>query len=254
MHTVEEKLAKSLTAESIDLIPYLPYLLQDLWQLGSSPNDMIEMLTKHTYVSKTTRVLDLACGKGAVSVTLADTIGCSVKGIDILPEFIDYAINKAHEFGVEKLCEFIIGDINESVKIEKEYDVVIFGAIGEVLGDPEQTITFLKNTVKKGGYILLDDAYSHEETDGKYQTREQWIHVFNNTGVKLIAEKIMDEEELTSINNEQQELIIRRAEELKTALPERAQLFDGYIHSQQEECEELKSDVSGVTMLLQVIN
>ncbi|MDD4763844.1 MAG: class I SAM-dependent methyltransferase, partial [Sphaerochaetaceae bacterium] len=179
---------------------------------------------------------------------------CSVKGIDILPEFIDYAINKAHEFGVEKLCEFIIGDINESVKIEKEYDVVIFGAIGEVLGDPEQTITFLKNTVKKGGYILLDDAYSHEETDGKYQTREQWIHVFNNTGVKLIAEKIMDEEELTSINNEQQELIIRRAEELKTALPERAQLFDGYIHSQQEECEELKSDVSGVTMLLQVIN
>jgi len=40
MSTVEEKLAKSLTAESVELIPYLPYLLQDLWELGSSPPDM----------------------------------------------------------------------------------------------------------------------------------------------------------------------------------------------------------------------
>ena len=43
--TVEEKLAKSLTAGSVELIPYLPYLLQDLWELGSSPKDMLEMIT-----------------------------------------------------------------------------------------------------------------------------------------------------------------------------------------------------------------
>lgn len=254
MQTVEEKLAKSLTAESIELIPHLPYLLQDLWELGSSPKDMLEMITKHIHVSEETRVLDLACGKGAVSVNLAKKLGCMVKGIDILPEFIDYAINIAQEFGVEDLCDFVVGDINESVKVEKEYDVVILGAIGDVLGDPEETLTLLKNTVKKDGYILLDDVYAHEETDGKYQTREQWIHVLKNTGVELIGEKIIPEEELASINNEQQGLIIRRANELKAALPEKTHLFDGYIQSQQEECEELESDVSGVTMLLQVIN
>jgi hypothetical protein len=37
MSTVEEKLAKSLTAESTELIPYLPYLLQDLWELRLIP-------------------------------------------------------------------------------------------------------------------------------------------------------------------------------------------------------------------------
>ena len=43
--TVEEKLAKSLTAETIELIPHLPYLLQDLWEMGSSPKEMLDMIT-----------------------------------------------------------------------------------------------------------------------------------------------------------------------------------------------------------------
>lgn len=87
MSKVEEKLAKSLTAESTELIPFLPNLLCDLWELGSSPKDVICLITKHIADPKGIRVLDLACGKGAVSVMTAKEIGCFVKGIDILPEF-----------------------------------------------------------------------------------------------------------------------------------------------------------------------
>ena len=65
MSDVEEKLAKSLTAESVELIPYLPYLLQDLWELGSSPKDMVHLISKNIITSEKTKVLDLACGKGA---------------------------------------------------------------------------------------------------------------------------------------------------------------------------------------------
>lgn len=65
MSDVEEKLAKSLTAESVELIPYLPYLLQDLWELGSSPKDMVHLISKNIIISEKTKVLDLACGKGA---------------------------------------------------------------------------------------------------------------------------------------------------------------------------------------------
>jgi hypothetical protein len=35
MSNVEEKLARSLTGESTAIIPYLPYLFQDLWELGA---------------------------------------------------------------------------------------------------------------------------------------------------------------------------------------------------------------------------
>ena len=31
--TVKEKLAESLTSDTTDILPYLPYLLQDFWEL-----------------------------------------------------------------------------------------------------------------------------------------------------------------------------------------------------------------------------
>lgn len=251
--TVEEKLAKSLTAESVELIPYLPYLLQDLWELGSSPKDIVELITKHITVSRETRVLDLACGKGAVSVNLAKELGCMVRGIDIIPEFIDIAVQKAKEFCVVGLCEFIVGDVTELVKTEKGYDVVIFGAVGDVLGNTEETITLLKETVKKGGYIIIDDAYGNDVCNTRYPTKEQWLAIFDKTGVKLIEDKIVGNDEIASINDEQQKWIIKRANELKERFPDKAYLFDSYIHSQRAECDELENEISGVTMLLKVM-
>jgi ubiquinone/menaquinone biosynthesis C-methylase UbiE len=251
--TVEEKLAKSLTAESVELIPFLPYLLQDLWELGSSPRDILEMITKHIPVSKEIKVLDLACGKGAVSVNLVKELGCMVKGIDIIPEFIDFAVQKGQEFGVGELCDFFVGDITELVKTEKGYDIVIFGAVGDVLGNAEETINLLKKTVKKGGYIIIDDAYGNDENNLQYPTKEQWLAIFDKTGVKLIEDKVIGKDEIASLNDEQQKLITKRANELKEKLPEKAYLFDSYIQSQQAECDELENEISGVTMLLKVL-
>lgn len=251
MQTVEEKLAKSLTAETVELIPYLPYLLQDLWELGSSPRDILELITKHLQVSEKTRVLDLACGKGAVSVNLAKELGCMVKGIDLLPEFIDFAINKAQEFGVGDLCQFVVGDITAAVQTEKGYDITILGAVGDVLGTPEETIRKLKKTIKPKGYILIDDAYGKQGVDDGYCSREEWLLLFEKMEVRLIAEKTADEDELLDLNREQQGFIVKRANELKEKYPEKAGLFAGYIQSQQAECDLLENDILGVTMLLQ---
>ncbi len=253
MSNVEEKLAKSLTAESTELIPYLPYLLQDLWELGSSPRDIVDMTKKHIQVSKNTKVLDLACGKGAVSVHVAKALGCMIRGIDIIPEFIDFANKKAQEYGVENLCEFKVGDINEAVKVEKDYDVVILGAVGDVLGNPEETIQMLKSTVKNEGYIFIDDAYGNDDSDVRYLTREKWLIFFQNAGVKLLDERFIEEDEMKSINDEQQSFIAMRANQLKERYPEKAYLFESYIKSQQAECDELENEISVVTMLLQSI-
>ncbi len=253
MSNIEEKLAKSLTAESTELIPYLPYLLQDLWELGSSPNVIIDLILKHVKVSGKTRVLDLACGKGAVSVQVAKSLGYKIKGVDIIAEFIDFAKKKAKEYDVENLCEFKVGDINQAVKVERDYDIVILGAVGDVLGNPEDTIQKLKGTVKNGGYIFIDDAYGNNNSDGRYPTREKWLMFFQNAGVKLLDERFNEEDEIININNEQQSFIINRANELKEKHPDKTALFESYIRSQQAECDELENEISGVTMLLQVI-
>ncbi len=249
----EEKLATSLTADMPEMIPYLPYLLQDLWELGSNPRDIIKLISKHIPASTNIRILDLACGKGAVSVLLAKEFKCKIKGIDIFPEFIDYARTKAAEYDVSGLCEFTVDDINHAVSFEKDYDIVILGAVGDVLGEPDVTVAKLKKTIKTSGYIVIDDGYIAEGSDSIYHTRAEWILFFNKTGVKLVDEIPSDIEEMTKINGYNQEHIINRANELKQMHPDKSDLFKKYVQSQQAECDQLENDITGVTWLLQSV-
>ncbi|WP_026097711.1 class I SAM-dependent methyltransferase [Baaleninema simplex] len=253
MSLVEEKLAKSLTARSTKLIPYLPYLLQDLWELGSIPKDVISLASRHIDVSKNTQILDLGCGKGAVSISLARTFGCQVKGIDMIPEFIEFSRNKAKEYRVEHLCKFKIEDINRSIQQERNYDLVVFSSVGDVLGNWNTTLLKLKKTIKQSGYILIDEGFFEVENNEDYPTKERWLEIFRESGVKRIDEIVLDDCELANTNQKQQSYIVKRANELKQKHPDKSDLFESYIQSQQAECDELERDMTGVTWLLQAI-
>lgn len=253
MTKVDERLAQSLSAETTELIPFLPYLLQDLWELGSSPKDISNLISKHINVNKNTRILDLACGKGAVSIHLAHVFGCYVKGIDIMPEFIHDAKSKSKDHHVDHLCDFMVEDINRSIEVEKEYDIVIFGAVGQVLGNQANTLKKLNHVVKHKGYVLLDDGYAKEQTSETYLTKNQWREIIEASGYHLIDELTVNESDFSEILNHQMDCISNRAKELKSGYPSQSHLFDQYIKSQLAECDDLLNDVEGVTILLRKI-
>jgi len=69
---------------------------------------------------------------------LAKELGCNVKGIDLMDEFIVYAKDKAMTYGVSDLCEFVKGDITKLSLHDRGYDLVILGAVGDVLGNPKK--------------------------------------------------------------------------------------------------------------------
>jgi len=251
----EEKLALSLTAETTELLPFLPYLLQDLWELGSSPKDMIKLIKKHLPVSEDTKILDLACGKGAVSVRIAQNLNVNVYGFDLIPDFIEYANQKAKELNVNSLCHFMIGDVNEIVNTEKNYDCVIFGAAGNILGNPQETLSKLLKTIRPKGYILIDDAYLPEGLSNKeikyknyeYLTREKWMRLFKDSGLELV-EEIPDIEgyDFDSDNK----AITLRANALITQYPEKRAILEGYINSQANECDDSRNALTAVTWML----
>lgn len=257
MKQTEEKLAGSLTAETTELIPYLPYLLQDIWELGSSPQDMLSLIKEHIPYNRDTKILDLGCGKGAVSVTLCKELGVQAKGIDLLPEFIEAAVTKADEYGVAHGCKFMVQDINESVKTESGYDIVILGAVGDVLGEPKETLKKLRQVVLKNGYILIDEAFlTGSQEDVRYQNYEyltfgQWKELFRELGLQLIAYLTAeDTDAMDGINDYNNRMIKKRADELMVKYPEKRELFEGYVQSQQMECDDLDDVVAGVTWLL----
>ena len=252
----EEVLAKSLTAETTELLEYIPYLLQDLWEIGSSPEDMEELIKRNIKHCEKLKVLDLACGKGAVSVKLAESMGFHVKGIDIIREFIEFAQEKSEEYNVSDLCEFLTGDINEAVAAEKNYDIVIFGAAGNVLGNPEETMRKLSRTVKNGGFLLIDEAYLINSAEDikyrnyEYLTYDEWLEIFKKSGLALVDEITADMEQI-SHDNTDVDLIEKRAEELIRKFPEKESIFKSYVRSQKNECEDLEENIKGITWLLQ---
>lgn len=257
---IEQKLAGSLTAETTELLPYLPYLLQDIWELGSNPRDMAGLIKDNIKISSKTRIIDLGCGKGAVSISLCKELGIRAKGIDLLPEFIKEAGAKAREYGVEHLCEFTIHDINESVKAEQGYDIVILGAVVDVLGEPAETLNKLKVVVHRNGYILINEGYLlGDQDDVRYQNYEyltlgQWEQLFQELDLEVIA-FLTDEDNKSAsgINDYNNKMIRKRADELIFKYPEKQEIFEGYVKSQQMECDDLNNTVVGVTWLLKQV-
>lgn len=254
---IEQKLAGSLTAETTELLLYLPYLLQDIWELGSSPRHMSSLIKANINICSETKIIDLGCGKGAVSVSLCKELGIRVKGIDLLPDFIEEARAKAEEYGVKHLCEFVVQDINESVKTECEYDIAILGAVGDVLGEPAETLNKLKSVVRRKGYILIDEAYLvGEQAEVRYQNYEyltlvQWKKLFQELDLELIADMTGESTAITDeINDYNNRMIRKRADELAEKYPDKREIFEGYVKSQEMECDDLDDVIVGVTWLL----
>ncbi len=250
----EKKLAKSLTADTTDIIPFLPFLLQDLWELGSSGQEMLVLLEQHVPITAGFTALDLGCGKGAVSVTLAKALGIRCKGIDLIGDFIREANKKSIELGVDELCEFDAGDIKHAVKTERYYGLVIFGAVGDVLGDRPETLSALTSVIKPGGYILLDDGYRLADDDstllfdGEYPTFDEWQVLFAKAALNLIAYSPAEDRP----NDDRDfECISQRAQELIKAYPQHRIMFEHYVQNQRDEYDNLAERVIGVTMLLQ---
>ena len=254
----EKRLACSLTAETTELLPFLPYLLQDLWELGSDPREMIRLIRKHVPISKDTKILDLACGKGAVSIKIAESLGINVYGFDLIPEFIEYANQMAKKLNVETLCHFFPADVNDAVEKETNYDCVIFGSAGNVLGGPKETLHKLLKTIKPKGFILIDEAYlSGGLNNGpvKYKKYEylphgQWMNLFSDCGLKM-AEEVINNGEEKNFDSDKK-AIAARAEELILLYPGKRKIFNQYVQSQLNEYADLEEHtVVGVVWILQ---
>ena len=132
MKTIEESVVIAMDCSDKELFPFFPYILQDLWEFGADPEAIIKLIGKHFKHYTGLKLLDLGCGKGAVSVKASKALGCSCHGIDAIPEFIDFAKQKVNEFNVCSLCTFETGDIREKVNNLSGYDIVVLGAIGPV--------------------------------------------------------------------------------------------------------------------------
>lgn len=239
------------------LLPHLVYLYQDFWSMGSSPETILALLRPHVSEEEPFHVLELGVGKGAVSVALARELNVHVQGMDIFPPFIEEARSQAALLGVEALCHFEVADICEDLEHRGPYDVVVLASLGAVWGTIADTIKAIRNVVRPGGFMVIDDSFlKHSaKSDRKgweyYRGYKETIEELTIAGDKLQGEALLPQHALSAFNDQVTKHITKRAHILGEQYPELKTILDDYLHWEADECEVLESETTWAVWLLQ---
>ncbi len=255
--SVEESIITALDGEDVKIIKYLPYILQDFWDIGTPPEDIIEIIKKHKNNYAELTLLDLGSGKGAVSVNAASVLKCKCFGIDAMEDFVAFANNKAQEFSVSGICTFETNDIRGRLKTLGKYDIIVLGAIGTVFGDYYSTLKQIEPHLNNDGIIIINDAYIEDDRavhDGG--DTDNYPNVFKkiellgqaeSAGMELVdiiadddpaQSDELDEEFKKELNN-----LKKRCAELSEKYPEDKNIFSRFIEKQTREYEILTSEI-----------
>lgn len=251
--SIEESAVQSLDGTSNELFPYLPYILQDCFEMGTPPEVVLKLIKAHTANPSCLRILDLGCGKGAVSISLARELNCQCHGIDAISEFIEEATIKAKEFNVERRCTFACGDIRTKIHELKNYDVIILGAIGPVFGNYNSTLTQVSRCLSEKGLIIIDDGYIDDKIEyshPSYKKRSVILKQISDARMIVVDEAIITNQEVKKADEYIHRHIKRRCHELITMHPDQKHLFLDYLSEQEKENEILENKIICSTMLL----
>jgi len=250
----QQSVADSLEVEK-KLLPYMSYLLQDLWALGSSIDQILDLFSTLPLSPDTAKVLDLGCGKGAISVQIASKLGFEVVGVDAMPEFLEVAHKKSSEYQVSDLCTFTEQDILTYVIDKHNFDAVILASVGGIFGSNKNSIKKLRTQVRPGGYIVIDDGYlKKKETLSRkgyhhyrnYEKTVEELTMFNDRLLTEIPTTVVS----IKINDDFLKVIENRSIELIDQYPELEEDLNSYLDAQREECDILNSELEGMIWVL----
>lgn len=248
----KKEFQSSLDLTSDELERHIPELLKGLWELGSMPEYIIELIDRND-PGKVKDVIDLGCGKGAVLVKIAKRFDIKAIGIDIVPDFIEEANQYAKRHAVAGKIIFKAEDLTEAVKTTPKQDIVIYGYDSEILGDLDNTLKQLTNFIKADGYILLEFMFAAQSTEGMLGENEM-LKIIEQSGFLLLDRIDWNRERLKQINRENTEIIRKNVNDLVSRYPDKEEIFNEYLQNQIDECKELENDYSCTTLLLKQKN
>jgi len=118
------------------------------------------------------KVLDVACGTGNLAIPAAKT-GATVTGIDIAPNLIEQAIERAKAEAVD--AKFEVGDAEALPYADGEFDVVMtmFGAM--FAPRPDVTASELIRVTKPGGIIAMANWTPAAFTGQMFKTGAKYV-------------------------------------------------------------------------------
>ncbi len=172
--------------------------------------DATRKLLESCHIDKSSKVLDIGCGKGTTSILLAQEYGCNVVGLDLSEDLLSQATRLARRKGLEHKVSFRAGDALNLPFADNEFDRAIGQAVLILVGDKRKAIQEALRVTKSGGYIgWLELSWKEPPTkeflDGVsnvicaycmlvVETFEDWKKTFEEAGVKELQTSAYSQE------------------------------------------------------------
>jgi SAM-dependent methyltransferase len=141
------------------------------------------------------RVLDIASGRGGPALLLAGTYGCQVEGIEISPDFHAVAVERAAAEGLADLLSFELAD-GSAVSFESEvYDAALCLGASFVFGSLADTVEALAPAVRPGGHVVVGEPYwrflplpdDYEDRRDPWTTFDGTVTIFETSGLPVVS-------------------------------------------------------------------
>jgi len=142
-----------------------------------------------------THVLDVASGRGGPAVLLGREFGCTVRGIEVAPEFHAAAVERAAAAGVSERVTFELADARSATLEPHAYDVALCLGASFVYGGLADTVDGVAPAVRPGGYVVVGEPFwrqlplpeDYEDRADSWTTLEGTVTIFETTGLPVVS-------------------------------------------------------------------
>lgn len=244
-------IARSLDTPE-ELGPHLAEIFAPLSSLGGSPRQTVTLLHAGG-IGPGSRVIELACGKGAAAIAAARALGCRVDASDGYGPFIEDARRAAEKRGVDHLCSFRVADAAafEKQHASRRCDAAVMIA----LWPAARAAKALRRLVRSGGVYLVDDAVLMPGAPRRFhqaglRTREEIRALFESLDDLVLREVIQTVEQSRRHEERLHARLARRCETLARREPSLRPALRRFLAQQRRSIEDLCGPVRGAVWLV----
>ena len=178
------------------MIPRYYVVAEALHELQNpTSREKLVLLGQRLGLGPDSRVLDIASGRGGPALLLAETFGCSVRGVEISPDFHAVAVERAAAAGLAELATFERGDGAEATFEPGMYDAALCLGASFVYGSLADTVDALAPTVRPGGHVVVGEPYwrrlplpdDYEARRDPWTTLEGTVTIFETSGLRVVS-------------------------------------------------------------------
>lgn len=190
---------KTLTKSDVEKMSYVQ-LLASIDEINRPPGgkDSIRRIVQNSFLTESSRVLDVGCNTGYSSFEMTHLARCHVTGVDISPEMIETAKRFANKDTHSEKLEFQVAD-GMNLPFENEsFDLTMSGGSTAFIDDKVKALQEYARVTKTWGFVadvnffykekpptaLIEKMNRLMDINIQPWEKEYWLDIYQNTGLE----------------------------------------------------------------------